>query len=285
MSPDRREKMQPAASWLLRDEKSESMLAIERTGRTLVATLSRPPVNALDGELIARLDAVLDQVTADPEITVLHLRSDEKAFCAGADLALMQSCLATPEGLDRMVDVVKRMQHLFARMESAAVVTVAEIGGAAMGGGLELALACDLRVAALDAKLGLPEVRLGLLPAAGGTQRLTRLCGQGIAKRLILGAELIDGAEALRLGIIQWAQPREQLAGWTRELVVRIAGMSGAALAACKRCINAAGEPSRDGYAEEIAATRSLYEQPETRTKVSELLTKNAARTRTKEMP
>jgi enoyl-CoA hydratase/carnithine racemase len=285
MSPDRREKMQPAASWLLRDEKSESMLAIERTGRTLVATLSRPPVNALDGELIARLDAVLDQVTADPEITVLHLRSDEKAFCAGADLALMQSCFATPEGLDRMVDVVKRMQHLFARIESAAVVTVAEIGGAAMGGGLELALACDLRVAALEAKLGLPEVRLGLLPAAGGTQRLTRLCGQGIAKRLILGAELIDGAEALRLGIIQWAQPREQLAGWTRELVVRIAGMPKAALAACKRCINAAGEPSRDGYAEEIAATRSLYEQPETRTKVSEFLTKNAVRTQTKEMP
>ena len=102
----------------------------------------------------------------------------------------MRSCFATPEGPERMVELVKRMQRLFARLETATVVTVAEIGGAAMGGGLELALACDLRVAAIDARLGLPEVRLGLLPAAGGTQRLTRLCGQGTAKRLILGAEL-----------------------------------------------------------------------------------------------
>ena len=188
------------------------MLATERVGRVVVATLARPPVNALDGELIARLDAVLDQVAADPEITVLHLRSDQKAFCAGADLALMQSCFATPQGPDRMVDVVRRMQRLFARIETAAVVTLAEIGGAAMGGGLELALACDRARRRVDAKLGLPEVRLGLLPAAGGTQRLTRLCGQGTAKRLILGAELIDGAEALRLGIVQWAKPRAQLA-------------------------------------------------------------------------
>jgi enoyl-CoA hydratase/carnithine racemase len=83
------------------------------------------------------------------------------------------------------------MQRLFMRLENAAVVTLVEIAGPAMGGGLELALACDLRVAAVDARLGLPEVRLGLLPAAGGTQRLTRLCGAGTAKRLILGAESI----------------------------------------------------------------------------------------------
>lgn len=261
------------------------MLALERTGRIAVATLSRPPVNALDGMFIESLDAMLGQVTADPEIAVLHLRSDERAFCAGADLALMQSCLATPEGLERMVDVVMRMQHLFARIESVGVVTVAEIGGAAMGGGLELALACDLRVAALDAQLGLPEARLGLLPAAGGTQRLTRLCGHGIAKRLILGAEVIDGADAARLGVVQWAQPRAQLAGWTAELVARIAGMPKAALAACKRCIHAAAESGRDGYAEEIAATRSLYDEPETRARVSEFLTENAARKQPKEMP
>jgi enoyl-CoA hydratase/carnithine racemase len=261
------------------------MLAVERTGRIVVATLSRPPVNALDGELIARLDAVLDDASADAEITVLHLRSDEKAFCAGADLNLMQACFATPEGPERMVDLVNRMQRLFARMESAPVVTVAEIGGAAMGGGLELALACDLRVAAIDARLGLPEVRLGLLPAAGGTQRLTRLCGQGTAKRLILGAEIVDGAEALHLGMVQWAQPREELARWTRELVARFAAMPKAAVAACKRCIHAASEPTRDGYAEEIAATRSLYQHLETRARVSEFLTKNAARKQTKEMP
>jgi enoyl-CoA hydratase len=250
------------------------MLATERAGRVVIATLARPPVNALDGELIARLDAVVDQVTADPEITVLHIRSDQTSFCAGADLALMRSCFATPEGRGAMVDMVRSMQRLFMRLETAAVVTLAEIGGAAMGGGLELALACDLRVAAVDAMMGLPEVRLGLIPAAGGTQRLTRLCGRGTAKRLILGAEVIDGGEALRLGIVQWALPREELAGWTRELAARLSCMPKAALAASKHCIHAEGDPSRDGFAEEITATRSLYDNPETVAKVSEFLNK-----------
>jgi enoyl-CoA hydratase/carnithine racemase len=144
-----------------------------------------------------------------------------------------------------------------------------------MGGGLELALACDLRVAAADAKLGLPEVRLGLLPAAGGTQRLTRLCGPGTAKRMILGAELIDGAEALRLGLVQWTRPHEQLAGWTRELAARLGGMPRAALGASKRCIAAERDPTCDGFAAEIAATRELYDDSETRRKVSEFLTKS----------
>jgi enoyl-CoA hydratase len=249
------------------------MLATERAGRVVVATLARPPVNALDGELIAHLDAVLDQVAADPQIAVLHIRSDQKSFCAGADLALMRACF-TAERRDAMVDVVRSMQRLFMRLETAAVITLAEIGGAAIGGGLELALACDLRVVAIDAMLGLPEVGLGLIPAAGGTQRLTRLCGEGTAKRLILGAELIDGAEALRLGIVQWARPREQLAGWTRELAARLCGMPRAALVASKRCIHAEVDPSRDGFAEEITATRSLYDNPETVAKVSEFLNK-----------
>lgn len=252
------------------------MLATEQLGRVMVATLARPPVNALDGELIARLDAVLDQVSADPEIAVLHIRSDQRSFCAGADLALMRSCL-TAERRGVMVDVVRSMQRLFMRLETAGVVTLAEIGGAAIGGGLELALACDLRVVAIDAMLGLPEVGLGLIPAAGGTQRLTRLCGRGTAKRLILGAELIDGAEALRLGIAQWARPREQLAGWTRELAARLSRMPIAALVASKRCIHAEGDSSRDGFAEEITATRNLYDHPETVAKVSDFLNKRHA--------
>src|SRR6202521_5000050 len=214
------------------------MLPPEGAGRVVIATLARPPVNALDGDLIARLDAVVDQVCADPEIAVLHIRSDQTSFCAGADLALMRSCFATPEGRDAMVDLVRSMQRLFMRLETAAVVTLAEIGRAAMGGGLELALACDLRVAAVDAMLGLSEVRLGLIPAAGGTQRLTRLCGRGTAKRLILGAELIDGVEALRLGIVQWVRPREELAGWTRELTARLSHMPKPALPITKILIH-----------------------------------------------
>ena len=139
-----------------------------------------------------------------------------------------------------------------------------------------MALACDLRVAAVEATLGLPEVRLGLVPGAGGTQRLTRLCGRGIASRLILGGEIIDGALAERLGVVQWAQPRERLEEWTRELAARFAGAPRAALAANKRCMAAVDRLGREGYAEEVVNSRRLYDDPETRRRVSEFLIRKA---------
>ena len=134
------------------------MLTIERAGRVAVVTLSRPPVNALDEALIARLDAVLDAIADDDDVTVLHIRSDQKAFCAGADLALMRSCFATADGPDTMMTLVSRMQWLFERIEASPIVALAEIGGAALGGGMELALACDIRVAAAEAKLASPAI-------------------------------------------------------------------------------------------------------------------------------
>jgi benzoate-CoA ligase family protein len=256
--------------------KAKPLLAIERFGPIVIATLSRPPVNALNDDLIERLDAVVDEVIDDQEVVVLHLRSDQKAFCAGADLALMQSCFGTLEGPDVMIELVRRIQRLFMRIETAPLITLAEIGGAAMGGGLELALACDIRVAAAEAKLGLPEVGLGLLPGAGGTQRLTRLCNRGIAERLILGGEIVDGNTAERLGIVQWVRPTSELAEWTRELAVRLARAPRPALAASKRCLAAFGDPHRDGFAEELAATRKLYQHPETRRRVAEFLERSA---------
>ena len=254
-----------------------TMVLTEQIGRVLVATLSRPPVNALDDKLIAELDAVVERAIEDDDVAVLHLRSDQRVFSAGADLALIEACFATPQGPDAMTDVVRHMQRLYWRLESAPLVTLAEIGTTALGGGLELALACDLRVAALDARLGLPEARLGLLPGGGGTQRLTRLCGPGLAKRLILGAEVIDGAEAERLGLVQWVRPRDQLTAFASEIAARYAAMPKAALAANKRCIAAATDPARDGYADEISETRTLYDHAETRRKVTDFLAKRSA--------
>ena len=253
-----------------------ALVVTERQGRVLVATLARAPVNALDDPLIAALDAVLEQAIDDDEVAVLHLRSEQRAFSAGADLSLIESCFATPHGPDRMTDVVRDMQRLYARLEAAPLVTLAEIGAPALGGGFELALACDLRVAANEARLGLPEARLGLLPGAGGTQRLTRLCGPGLARRLILGAEMIDGATAERLGLVQWAVPHAQLAYFAAQVAQRYAAMPRAALAANKRCIAAATDPARDGYADEIAETRRLYDHPDTRARVSDFLAARA---------
>jgi enoyl-CoA hydratase/carnithine racemase len=251
-----------------------ALVTTQRLGRVLVATLARAPVNALDAELLAQLEAVLAQASADDEVTLLHLRSEQRAFCAGADLALMREGFASAQGMQAMTEVVRRMQRLFAQLEAAPVVTLAEISTAALGGGFELALACDLRVAAHEARLGLPEAQLGLVPGAGGTQRLTRLVGAGLAKRLILGAELLDGAQAERMGLVHWARPRAELAAFAAALAERIAAAPKAALAANKRCIAAAHDPGRDGFADEIRETRALYDDPQTRSRVDDFLAK-----------
>jgi enoyl-CoA hydratase/carnithine racemase len=252
------------------------MVSTEQVGRVLVATLARPPVNALDDRLVAELDAVLDGAVADDSVAVLHLRSQLRAFSAGADLSLMERCFETPSGTEAMVGMVRNMQRLFDRLESAPVVVLAEIATAALGGGLELALACDLRVAACEARLGLPEAGLGLVPGAGGTQRLTRLCGTGRASRMILGAEVVTGAQAERIGLVQWAVPAARLAGFAHELAHRYAANPKAALAANKRCIAAATGPGRDGYAEELLETRELYGNAETRGRVADFLARRA---------
>ncbi|TAK41971.1 MAG: enoyl-CoA hydratase/isomerase family protein [Betaproteobacteria bacterium] len=234
------------------------MIGLEIAGAIATATLARAPVNAIDEDWIARLHEVIQQAEDAAAVAVLLVRSSERTFSAGADLALMRSRFDTAPGRGQMIAFVREMQRAYARLEKSRLVTIAEIGGAAMGGGLELALACDLRIASATAKLGLPEVRLGLLPGAGGTQRLTLLCGEPVAKRVILGAEVLDGTEAARLGVVHWAVAKDALPAKARELAERIAALPAAALAACKRCIGAAGKPDRDGYGMELAATEEL---------------------------
>jgi len=235
-------------------------------------TLSHPPVNAISEEWLRRFNGVLDELSARADWKVLHIRSDQKVFCAGADLKEVRARMGSHDGPDRTYSVVATIQRLYARIERLPQVTLVEIAGAAMGGGLELALACDLRIAAAEAKLGLPEVRLGLIPGAGGTQRLTRLCGPALAARLILGAETFDGEAARAFGVVQWAAPRAELAERAREIARRIAGLPAAALAASKACIAAAGEPGRGGYSDELEATRRLLTDPEARQRVESFL-------------
>ena len=234
--------------------------------------LNRPPVNAICEEWVRAFDAKLDELGRGQRFTVLHIRSEQKVFCAGADLKEVRARMDAADGPDRMYAYVASIQRLYARIEKLPQVTLAEIGGAAMGGGFELALSCDLRIAANEAKLGLPEVRLGLIPGAGGTQRLTRLCGPALASRLILGAEVLDGATAAELGVVHWAVPRAELAERANELARRIAGLPAAALTASKACIAAACQPGRGGYTDELEFTRSLLTNPETQKRVTAFL-------------
>ena len=235
-------------------------------------TLSSPPVNAISEEWVRAFEAKLDELGRGPPFTVLHIRSDQKVLCAGADLKEVRARMDAADGADRMYSYVARIQRLYARIERLPQVTLVEIGGAAMGGGLELALACDLRMAAAEAKLGLPEARLGLIPGAGGTQRLTRLCGPALAARLILGAEILDGVAASELGVIHWAVPRAELAQRAAEKARGIASLPAAALTASKVCIAAAGHKDRGGYSDELEFTRLLLNDAETRRRVQAFL-------------
>ena len=244
-------------------------------GPLAVLTLARPPVNAIDEAWLERMEAALDTLERASGVAVLLVRSSERAFCAGADLALVRSRFASAEGRSQMIALVRRLQAAYARLERLPQATLAEIGGPAMGGGLELALACDLRIAAEDARLGLPEVRLGLLPGAGGTQRLARLAGEALAKRLILRGETVDGREAAALGLVQWAVPAGELASRARSLAAELATLPPAALAACKRCIDA-GVRGEDGYEAEVEATGTLLASTETQRRVREFLEKRS---------
>lgn len=245
-------------------------LAIAHSIATL--TLSRPPVNAISDDLIRLFDAKLDEIGAHGDCRVVHLRSDQRVFSAGADLAEVRARFNCSDGCERAYQYVYRLQQLYDRIERLPQVTLAEIGGAAMGGGLELALACDLRIVAAEAKVGLPEARLGLIPAGGGTQRLTRLCGRAVAARLIFGAEVLTGADAVRLGLAQWETAGFEIAKRAGEIVQRIAALPTAALAASKKCIAVADEPSERGYLAEREETRRLSADPDTRQRVAAFL-------------
>jgi enoyl-CoA hydratase len=253
------------------------MFLIAHSDGVTTLTLSRPPVNAINEDWVHGFDAKLDELSRVAPCTVLHIRSDQKVFCAGADLNEVKERIDMRDGADRMYAYVAAIQRLYARIEHLPQVTLAEIGGAAMGGGLELALACDLRIAALEARLGLPEVRLGLIPGAGGTQRLTRLCGRGVAARVILGAEVLDGATAQQLGVVHWAVARVGLAARAQEIARSIANLSAAALAASKACIVAATDGDRGGYFDELEHTRRLFDEAEARQRVQAFLANSGA--------
>ena len=241
------------------------MFDLQIAGRVATVVMKRPPVNAMSDAWVAGFHGLLDGLDARDDWTVLHIRSALKVFAAGADLKEMRERFEAADGLETQIAGVRGYQNLFARIEALPQITLAEIDGAALGGGFELALACDLRIAAREARMGLPELRLGLLPGAGGTQRMTWLAGRGTSLRLILGAEQIDGAEAQRLGLVQWSVPAAELGSMAAGIATRYAAVPAHAARAAKACVAAASDPAADGFAEEVAQTRGLLRTDKTR--------------------
>src|SRR5215207_5277453 len=200
---------------------------VEQDGRVAIVILDHPPVNALSQQLLVELEEIYDELDRGDEVRVIVLRGEgEKAFVAGADITEFPALREQVEQAATEGGSARGIQKLAARMDAGRTPVVAAIHGYCLGGGLELAMACDIRIAAEDAQLGQPEIKLGLIPGGGGTQRLPRLVGHGRALLLNLTGDFIDAATAERWGLVEKVVPRGQLLDAATELARTIASRS-----------------------------------------------------------
>ena len=218
-------------------------ILLEKKGNVAIATVNRPKaLNALNSEVLEDLNMMIDTVSADPEIRVLILTgSGEKAFVAGADIGEMAT-LSKAEG----EAFGKKGNDVFRKLETLSIPVIAAVNGYALGGGCELSMACDIRICSDSAVFGQPETGLGITPGFGGTQRLARLVGPGMAKQMIFSARNIKADEALRVGLVNAVYPAEELMPAAEKLAETIAKNAPIAVRACKRAINEGLELSMD---------------------------------------
>jgi enoyl-CoA hydratase len=224
-------------------------LILDRRDRVAVITVNRPEkLNALNLATRKEILSAFEQLRNDPEVRVVVITgAGDKAFIAGADINEFAGKTALQQR------EVMRSARAFDVMEDFPKPVIAMINGYALGGGCELAMACDIRIASTKAKLGQPEIKLGIIPGGGGTQRLPRLIGEGKAMELILTGDMINAEEALRLGLVNHVVPPEELESKTMELAHKIAEMSPVALMAAKQTVkNAARLDLRAGLEAEI---------------------------------
>jgi enoyl-CoA hydratase/carnithine racemase len=236
---------------------SSQKLKVEQQDHTVVVTIDNPPANTWDEENLSALESLVAQCNDDRDVYALVITGQgEKFFSAGADLNLFA---------DGDKGVAAEMAAAFGRAFEALSefrgVSVAAINGFAMGGGLECALACDIRVVEEQSKLALPEATVGLLPCGGGTQNLAWLVGEGWAKRMILCGERIDAATAARIGLAEEVVPTGQALDRALALAAAVANQSPPAVASCKTLIQKARAGDIDSaYAVERAAFVDLFD-------------------------
>jgi enoyl-CoA hydratase len=215
-------------------------LLVAREEHVATVTFNRPKVlNALSRPTMMELDAAMGELVNDSAVRCIVLTgAGEKAFVAGADINELRAIADAAEG----AQFAAWGQSIFFRIENLRKPVIAAINGYALGGGCELAMACDIRIAADSARLGQPEIDLGIIPGYGGTQRLPRLVGKGRAKWLILTGEMITAQEALRIGLVDMVVPAADLIPAARELATQIASKAPLAVEWSKRSINIGSE-------------------------------------------
>jgi len=210
-------------------------ITLEYKGGAAIVTINRPKaLNALNLQTLEELRYCLGELSGREEVAVVILTGGgEKSFVAGADISHMQKLEPLEaRGFAKLGHEVGKL------LEDMPQPVIAAVNGFALGGGCELAIACDIRYASENAKFGQPEVNLGVIPGFGGTQRLPRLIGKGLANELLFSGDIIDAAEALRIGLVNKVFPQEELLEKCLELAERIASRGPLAIKLCKEVVN-----------------------------------------------
>jgi len=225
-------------------------LVIEDKGRIRYITINRESkLNALNKATLAELHEAITQSFRDKSIGgIIITGAGPKAFVAGADIAEFAS-LDVAGGIALSKNGHEKIFDLIANGNKP---VIAAVNGFALGGGLELAMACHIRIASDNAKMGLPEVTLGLIPGYGGTQRLTNLVGKGKALEMIMTADMITAADAYQYGLVNHVVTQEELLPKTEEMMTKILSRAPLAIAAAIKAVNAADNPAINGFAMEI---------------------------------
>jgi enoyl-CoA hydratase len=260
-------------SWYLGRMTESSSILLSEDGPVSTLTINRPDaLNALNGETLRALRDAVATLRARAGLgCVIVTGAGEKAFVAGADIAEMSGM-----NTEQAQSFAELGQATFAALEALDVPVIAAVNGFALGGGCELALACDFIYASSHAKFGQPEVKLGVLPGFGGTQRLSRRVGLGMARELIYTGKIIGPEEALRIGLVNAVHPRAELLAKVRETALAICANGPRALAAAKHVINTGVDlPLTAAIAEEARAFAGCF-GPEQREGMQAFLAKRA---------
>lgn len=249
-------------------------IRVDKHGHVAVLTMDNPPANTWNAYSLTALADIVAGLDADRDIWSLVLTgAGDTFFCAGADLKLFA------DG-DRAVarDMARRFGRAFETLSGFRGVSIAAINGYAMGGGLEVALACDLRIAEQQVQMALPEARVGLLPCAGGTQNLAWLVGEGWAKRMILCGDRLTAEQALGIGLVEEVVPGGQALERALALAEQAAEQSPGAVAACKQLIQSArSRPLSQGYVLERELFVDLFDTEDQQEGVNAFLEKRKA--------
>jgi enoyl-CoA hydratase/carnithine racemase len=238
-----------------------AIVQTEDRGSLRHVVLNRPEKrNAMNGELVQGLGVALKAAANDPDVRCVVIRGEGPMFSSGMDFSDLVGLSQSPENLRAFRHEILETWNL---CEEMAKPTVCSVHGGCIGGALELALACDLRVAAQDALLGLPETRVGLIPDVGGSSRLPAVVGLGRAKELIMTSRLIDGREAERIGLVNRVAPAEELEATTQALVEELLACAPIAVGHAKRVMDASARPALAATLEQEVTVQELCARSE----------------------